>query len=218
MNKPLILYHGPSCGDGFCAAWIAWLKFGDQAEYVPIQYGQEPPDVTGREVYILSGVRLTWEYFFPEQPASWLVDYTEDRDLWLWKLPESKEINIALASMPRIFEEWYKLYMDSTARVYLAEAGVHILRYQVQQVDDICANAREVRIDEYLILAANTCLHQSDVGERLAQGKPFGATWMVTKDGKKVWSLRSREGGIDVSELARRHGGGGHAQAARFTE
>jgi len=37
MNKPLILFHG-NCPDGFGAAFAAWLKFGDDAEYVPLGY------------------------------------------------------------------------------------------------------------------------------------------------------------------------------------
>lgn len=35
--KPLVIYHA-SCADGFGAAFAAWLKLGDDAEYVPMQY------------------------------------------------------------------------------------------------------------------------------------------------------------------------------------
>lgn len=56
MNKPLVMYHA-DCADGFGAAFAAWLKFGDEAEYLPMQYGQDPaehiPEVEGREVHIL---------------------------------------------------------------------------------------------------------------------------------------------------------------------
>jgi len=30
--------------DGACAAWIAWKIFGKDAEYIPVQYGQPPPE------------------------------------------------------------------------------------------------------------------------------------------------------------------------------
>jgi len=49
----LVIYHGPGCADGFTAAWACWLKFGDEAEYVPAQYGDDPPDVTGKDVLIV---------------------------------------------------------------------------------------------------------------------------------------------------------------------
>lgn len=69
--KPLVIYHA-SCADGFGAAFAAWLKLGDEAEYVPMQYGKIDFDfeggffnlggheadnpcmfIAGREVYIL---------------------------------------------------------------------------------------------------------------------------------------------------------------------
>lgn len=52
MTKPLVIYHR-DCPDGLCAAWIAWRKFGDSADYFPAQYSAAPPDVTGRDVYVL---------------------------------------------------------------------------------------------------------------------------------------------------------------------
>ena len=56
--KNLVIYHA-NCADGFGAALAAWLKLGDEAEYLPMQYGDvpEPQDlrdwVDDREVYIL---------------------------------------------------------------------------------------------------------------------------------------------------------------------
>ena len=37
--KPLVIYHGNGCADGFGAAFAAWLRFGDEAEYLPMEYG-----------------------------------------------------------------------------------------------------------------------------------------------------------------------------------
>lgn len=39
MSRILVLHHA-NCADGFTAAWCAWRYFGDDAEYVPVQYGQ----------------------------------------------------------------------------------------------------------------------------------------------------------------------------------
>lgn len=50
--KPLCIYHG-NCADGFTAAWAVHGKFGDQLDYHPGIYGQEPPDVTGRDVMMV---------------------------------------------------------------------------------------------------------------------------------------------------------------------
>jgi oligoribonuclease NrnB/cAMP/cGMP phosphodiesterase (DHH superfamily) len=49
---PLCIYHG-NCADGFTAAWAVHRKFGAQLDYHPGVYGQEPPDVTGRDVVMV---------------------------------------------------------------------------------------------------------------------------------------------------------------------
>jgi oligoribonuclease NrnB/cAMP/cGMP phosphodiesterase (DHH superfamily) len=164
-----------------------------------------------------SGGRLAWEFFFPDQPQSpWLVDYTEDRDLWRWRLARSREINAAVRSYPLDFISWYTL--AERAPSTLAVEGEAILRYQQQEVDSHCAQAVEVGIGGYQVLAVNATTLQSEICERLAQGRPFGVSFFIRQDGQKIWSLRSRAGGIDVSEVARKLGGGGHKQAAGFQE
>src|SRR5262245_51981779 len=42
LMRPFVLYHA-DCPDGFCAAWVARRRFGAGADYLPVQYGQEPP-------------------------------------------------------------------------------------------------------------------------------------------------------------------------------
>lgn len=60
-QKPLVITHG-NCRDGFCSKWIASMHFRRQdvsaactaqVEYFEGFYGQEPPDVAGRDVYII---------------------------------------------------------------------------------------------------------------------------------------------------------------------
>jgi nanoRNase/pAp phosphatase (c-di-AMP/oligoRNAs hydrolase) len=52
MQDTIVIYHD-DCLDGYGAAYAAWKKFGDSAEYIPAHYGNPPPDVTGKDVYIL---------------------------------------------------------------------------------------------------------------------------------------------------------------------
>ena len=48
----IVIYHA-SCVDGFTAAYAAWLKYRDDAQYIPAHYGDDPPDVTGQDVLIV---------------------------------------------------------------------------------------------------------------------------------------------------------------------
>lgn len=168
-----------------------------------------------------SGGRLAWDHFFPGEPAPWLVDYTEDRDLWRWALPWSREISAFVASHPHSFQLWGGWALTPPgcgAWDMMVDAGAAILRYQARQVESICAAAREVDVGGHRVLAANTSVLFSEVAGQLAENRPFGAAWFVRSDGKRQWSLRSRDGGVDVSAVARALGGGGHRNAAGFEE
>ena len=54
MNKPLVIYHN-HCTDGFGAAFAAWMRLGEEAEYVPMNYGfkdEDIPKYAGRDVFM----------------------------------------------------------------------------------------------------------------------------------------------------------------------
>ncbi|MGH7743701.1 MAG: phosphohydrolase [Candidatus Dormibacteria bacterium] len=296
MSNPLVLFHA-SCADGFCAAWLFHRRFPG-AEFIAVQYGDEAPDVHGRDVYIVdfsfprgvllamkeqaaslivldhhktaqadladldfctfdmskSGGRLAWEYLNRvDWEPPWLVTYTEDRDLWLWKAPFSREINAALHSYKFDFGVWDGL--DRLPSSALIVEGKAILRYQQGVVDGHVKNAKEIEIDGHKVLAVNATTMISEIAGELAKAlcqrcdgdgkahgadrpfessgtgdypgncpvcrgighRPFGVCWFDTADRKRVYSLRSRDGGIDVSAVAKVHGGGGHKQAAGFS-
>jgi hypothetical protein len=55
MNKKeiVILYHG-GCPDGFGGAYAAWKKFGDDAEYIPLQHDRVIPEgLAGRKLFFI---------------------------------------------------------------------------------------------------------------------------------------------------------------------
>lgn len=56
----------------------------------------------------------------------------------------------------------------------------------------------------------------SDAAGMMAEGEPFAACYFDRADGQRVFSLRSREGGVNVAEIAKAYSGGGHAAAAGF--
>lgn len=162
-----------------------------------------------------SGAGLTWAHFNGCLPAPWIVSYVEDRDLWRWTLPSSRSINAAIQARPHTVESIAELVAQGIGPV--AAEGAALLRYQEALVDAICRNAREVTIDGHCVLAANSPVMQSEVGERLALDRAFGVVWSLLNDGRVAVSLRSRKpAGIDVSEVAKRNGGGGHFAAAGF--
>ena len=166
-----------------------------------------------------SGARLTWEHFHPGEPAPKLVDYVEDRDLRRWALPFSREINAALHSYRFDLGLWDSIrdwLASHSGSVTLANEGTAILRYQQALIEQHVKHAVTEEIDGHRVPVVNATTLSSEIGERLAREAPFGVTWFLRSDGKRVYSLRSRPDGVDVSEVARQHGGGGHTHAAGF--
>jgi hypothetical protein len=48
-----VLYHG-GCPDGFGGAYAAWKKFGDAADYIPVEHQKPAPEhLEGKELYLL---------------------------------------------------------------------------------------------------------------------------------------------------------------------
>lgn len=160
-----------------------------------------------------SGAVLAWEHFHPGTEIPMLLRYVMDRDLWLHELPDSREVTAALSSYPMDFEVWSDLDIST-----LAEEGVPILRYQREQVRLACDEARFHEVAGYHVPIVNATILGSEVGEALLARHaevPFVVIYFDRADGKRQWSLRSRDD-FDVSKIARLFQNGGHRQAAGF--
>jgi oligoribonuclease NrnB/cAMP/cGMP phosphodiesterase (DHH superfamily) len=170
-----------------------------------------------------SGAMLTWEYlvgegYLPDIPGTrlnpnFIVQYVQDRDLWEWKLPDSKEVNAALRSYRYSIEDWDKLI--HTSKEWLISEGRALLRYRSQMVETHVNRAKEIELAGHKILAV-CCTTDivSEVAGELAKNRDFGVCYFDIP-GYRVYSLRSR-GDFDVAEFAKKFGGGGHKGAAGF--
>ena len=164
-----------------------------------------------------SGARLTWDYFHPGLAAPPLVNYVEDRDLWRWTLPLSREINAVIQATPQSFETWTRLGKElRESKFLLSVRGRGILAYQNQVVARHVRHAWRETIGGVEVMAVNATCCASEIAGTLAESAPFGAVWSQRGDGQYVYSLRSRPEGMDVEEIARSYGGGGHKHAAGF--
>lgn len=157
-----------------------------------------------------SGAVLAWEWAHG-QPAPWLLLHIQDKDLWQWALPGSREINAALSSYPYDFRLW-----DSFTRETLIAEGRAILRYEREMVEKLVRDKVLVTFEGQTVPAVQSAILNSQIGERLSGQYPFVIIWH-DRDGRRYYSLRSREDGPDVEAIARRYGGGGHTHAAGFS-
>lgn len=163
------------------------------------------------------GAMLAWQQFHTGTVAPLLFDYIQDRDLWQWKIPGSRAVMAAVYSHPMTIETMDELIGTPVGQ--LQREGAALLRKQRADVEAIAARAvRWMRFGEITVPAANVpWMYASEVGEKLAEGQPFAATYFDDADGRK-WSLRSTPDGADVRQVAEALGGGGHRNAAGFRQ
>lgn len=294
QRKTMCIYHG-NCADGFGAAWVVRKALGSDIEFVAGIYGQEPPDVAGKDVVIVdfsykydilaalarkansvivldhhksaaedlarfesfhagveedtrrddgatllgwktahvmansqngptiaccfdmnrSGAMLAWDHYFPNQEPPQLLRHIEDRDLWLFKLEGTREIQANLFSYPYDFEVWDQLMAADV--LTLVSDGAAIERKHHKDVAELVGvTKRRLKIGGFDVpVASLPYTLTSDAGHLMAQGEPFAACYWDTPTGR-VFSLRSTDEGIDVSEIASQYGGGGHRNASGF--
>jgi oligoribonuclease NrnB/cAMP/cGMP phosphodiesterase (DHH superfamily) len=265
MSKPLVIYHA-NCADGFSAAWCFWHKYGQACDFHPGVYGQEPPDVTGRCVYLVdfsykrdtvlkmletaahvvlidhhktaiddlasvtgdkfstltdlnrSGATLAWDFLFPGQPRPLLLGHVEDRDLWRFKLPGTREIQAFVFSHRYTFEQWDQLMAaDQVQLLQMTAAGAAIERKHHKDVAELVGvcKRRMVIGGHDVPVASLPYTLTSDAGALMAQGEPFAACYWDTTEHRN-FSLRATDEGLDVADIAAQYGGGGHAKASGF--
>lgn len=164
-----------------------------------------------------SGARLAWDFFHPGKEPPKFIDYIEDRDLWKWELPYSKEFSAAFDMVPYQFEEFEK-FEDDSVFDDAVKRGSYILAYSKTVVKKVCDKASSRSLDGHDVLVVNASHWMSEIGARLAPDCDFAVIWYYDHNDRinKV-SLRSFHEHVDVSEIAKRFGGGGHKKAAGFT-
>lgn len=162
-----------------------------------------------------SGAGLAWDFFHEGNPRPEFINYIEDRDLWRKTLFGGDEFTIALRSYPQVFEVWDDLVaMGPKALIAM---GTSIQRYYRRRVDELKKDSYIAILDGTAVPVCNApYFAASEVAGELADGWPFAASFFQRADGKWQYSLRSRTGGDDVSAIAKKFGGGGHAGAAGF--
>ena len=260
-----VLYHA-NCNDGAAAALAVWLKYGDDGvEYIPVQYGQDPPEgLDSKEVFIVdfsykrdvlleianraefvlvldhhktaefelqdlggnieayfdmtkSGAVMAWEYFH-DSPVPKLFQVIQDRDLWRFEMGEyTKFCHKGLQLHPE-WRTWMTLQPNDLAREGMAVNT--FLELQSAKIIDDGPVRWAVTGDVVPVYNLPGFMLSDTLHAALEKypDAPFAVGYFDKVDEcKRVYSLRSRENGADVSEIAKRHGGGGHVHAAGFS-
>lgn len=204
-------------------------EYGGYGEYVSY-YGDCPIDVRIYEEH--SGASLVYKYlseieissnpfdFLNIQRLRDLVRAVRDYDLWFHEFGDTKIIHDLLQTIPRTIDAWIAVFLneseeDFSKRVekcrhyYNAYEALAATIADTHKVIDLCGYRVPI-VNSPHVFADRICEHLYH------QDAPFAISFVVNS--KELYcSLRSkREGGVDVSEIAKKFGGGGHATSAAF--
>jgi len=177
----------------------------------------------------ISGATLAWNAFFPTKPIPLLAKYVQDRDLWSWTLPDSKEVNAGLSETlvttvigdnlsqydynALKVREWSKyLLTDDWLEEAKLKGGIILsiitrsIKSSYRDGDDRIINGQKVRV-------CNTNMYMSDLGNYICQTYDESSDKKYKYDYAVLWrydhnrdivyvSMRSRKDEVDVSKIA----------------
>jgi uncharacterized protein len=175
-----------------------------------------------------SGAVLSWEYVH-STPLPKLFEYIQDRDLWTWKLEHSREVSTYLELVVDLstctFEEFGTLVdLAETNIDTMVETGSTLIEYKNQLMtriinDAVICDFKVNGVTYTGIPIVNSNIFQSEIGNILSKQSEFAAVFSYDMIGDMYkFSLRSNEHSLlNLSELAKLFGGGGHVHAAGFS-
>ena len=88
MTTPLCIYHA-HCPDGFAAAWVVRQALLGAVDFHPATYGDDPPDVSGRDVFIV-------DFSYPRATLLQMVEDAESMTI----LDHHATAQLAIADLP----------------------------------------------------------------------------------------------------------------------
>jgi hypothetical protein len=157
----------------------------------------------------------------PGTPIPEFVHDIEDRDLWRWARPGSREVCAGFDELVGLGDD--VAIIDGVAELHrdeLLAIGAPIVAALDATVEQLCAGAELVDVAGWRVPLAEVAEKRlgSLVGARLLAlhpDAPFSGYWITDADtGTIQVGLRSDDERVDVAHVAARFGGGGHRNAA----
>lgn len=195
-----------------------------------LQLANIPENVSCNFDMNFSGCQLTWRYFFSEAEP-WFVSYIGDRDIWKFALPNTNEyfsgmIEENLTNLEG-FQKLYNNLENEYFKMNIFDVGKKALEFREKCIQNILKyNKLHCTYKEYNIwLYSCTKDFTSDVGNRLMKYKfedeslpDFAVGWIYDVESDEFMiSMRSTDEKVDVSQICKEFGGGGHRNASGCT-
>jgi len=165
---------------------------------------------------------LTWRYFFPDQPVPRAVTLIGDRDIWRWAEKDTGAFNEGLHqnyTRPNNDDLWKPLLDDDPDELArLIQLGGTIREARLREIRRATSRySFSATFEGYRTLVINL-RGSGDLGEQIRNmGYEIGYCYVdKINDGQLMTYVTLYSDSVDVSQIAQKFGGGGHAGAAGF--
>lgn len=165
-----------------------------------------------------SGCVLAWEYFHPDVAVPELLLDIQDRDLWHFKRPTSKATHAGLSLLEGDMESWGQAVKWPVYYKQITFNGDLLLKREALIIKSaIKSKIKQIEFCGYKCGITNSTDLASEIGNAICVDKKlnvdFAVVYCITSEDDVLLSLRSA-GDFDVSEIAKKFGGGGHKNAS----
>ena len=195
----------------------------DHHKSAMLELEQVSKDWSGLQDVSESACVLAWKYFFPDRKVPRAIVLIGDRDVWRWAEEDTGPFNESIYNRDYHAENdalWEPLLEDDeTVLNQIIKEGEWLREIALRNVDNLMAERSfEAKFEGYNTLAVNAPVN-GDIGNYgrsrgydivysyIDEPQDNGLTTVVTLYSDKV----------DVSVIAKKYGGGGHAGAAGFS-
>lgn len=165
---------------------------------------------------------LTWRYFFPDQPVPKAVTLIGDRDIWRWAEQDTGAFNEGLYqhyTRPNNDDLWNLLLDDDPEELArMIELGGTIRDARLREIRGAAARyGFTATFEGYRTLVINR-RGSGDLGAHIrTMGYEIGYCYVdKVSEGQLMTYVSLYSDTVDVSQIAQKFGGGGHAGAAGF--
>lgn len=165
---------------------------------------------------------LTWQYFFPDIPVPRAIVLIGDRDIWRWAEEQTGEFSEGLFNRNAKADNndlWIPLLDDDTDLLNeIIQNGSILRQAQLLNIERKVAQlGQEVQFEGHKTLMVNM-RGMGEMGEHINKlGYDIGYCYVdMIVEGNLLTKVTLYSKTVDVSQIARKYGGGGHAGAAGF--
>lgn len=172
------------------------------------------------------GAYITWTYFFGFDNIPDVISYVEDNDLWIKRLPYTREFTSFVFSLPFEFEQYEKLLDNDYIKNTVIPNGIGMQKQNDDYIKQLSKKTipRFIQINDkyYFVACLKSDILKSELGNKISDYLPYcNFSAVYSNDHFKnmtTFSLRSLNSLTDVSEIAKLFGGGGHRNASGMAQ